>query len=497
MNKRIALLALSSLMLTGCFSKTKSLLPNKKTITVWVSEDCISFYESVIKDYQKEHAKYVIDFQGSDIGNTISQMKNNNSACGDIVTISAGNTQILASDALITPIFGSSLKNQIQEDNPELFVKASKAYLSDDTSQYFTFTVPYQSQALFLYYDNRYVTENEAQTFEGLRTAAQRYDAENGRERTKAVTVTGTDGYNFSFTLLARNLTNGNTSSLRLYENGERLDCYNQSNENVAVMKWAQRYSADDNGLYLYSSSSWTNDMKDHRALSFVGGSWHYNALKEAIGAENIGCALIPTFTLTSEAVEGIEDVYYPNDNGLPLELRGKFDPAPTAGTTFRGGSFTDFKGFVINSAKVDTNDEEKYEYVCDLLKFLSSKDVQKRAFKNNGAFVPTFKDADKYIESVKDELTYDQYSIGKAQTGMLQYGIHQPFINTIFNTNYYSRGTPDLYLNCVLQRNGAGSDVQSIRQILWGMEYIWKRSNAFTEYPSSLPYQTSEKYPA
>ncbi len=501
MKKKSLLLTLgASLLSLGCLSGCNL---SNELIVVWVGSESVEYYRKVAKEFLAANPGFgsKISIIGADTGSAAGEMQKDNTACGDIITVAHDNIGKLSQASLIAPIIDEDLLAQIDADNPESFKGVITNYLGNDDSIAYTFGVPYISQALFLYYDKTCVTEAEAETFEGLRTAAQRYDTEHSVENTKAVTVTGTDGFNFSFTLLARNQTDGNTTKLRLYEGDKAkkpYDCYNQSNENVAIMKWVQRYAADNNGLMLETSSRWESDIQGHKALSLIGGAWHYNSFKEAIGEENMGCKIIPTFTLTSADVEGINTVHYPNDVALPEELRGAEDPAPVAGTVYRGGSYVDCKCFVINMNALTSADqaETKYSQICKVLQYLSSKEVQNQSF-IEALNVPAYAGADEFIEENKDKVAPTAYLMANAQTGMSIYGIPQPFINGTLNTNYYSKGTPDMYKNCILKKNGSGATVDSIRQVLWGMEYVWKRSTTAQSYPTSLPYQTTDKFPA
>ena len=498
MKRKSLLLTVGATLLSlGCLSGCNL---SNELIVVWVGSESVTYYRKVAKQFLADNPGfgYQISIVGADTGSAAGEMQKDNTACGDIITIAHDNIGKLSQASYIAPIIDKELLKQIDDDNPEGFKSVIKNSLGNDDEHQYTFAVPYISQALFLYYDTRYVSDEQADTFESLFEAAKAYDANTGASGTKAVTVTSTDGFNFSFTLLARNLTNGNTSSLRLYENANQKDCYNQSNENVAIMKWAQRATANPNGLMLESKSTWESDIETHKALSVIGGAWHYNSFKDAVGEENMGCKIIPTFTLTDDDVADIEAVNYPNDESLPEELRGKVDPAPVAGTVYRGGSFVDCKCFVINmNAITDTSDAEgKYNKICQVLKYFSSKDVQNQSF-IEALNVPAYAGADEFIEANKDKVAKTAYLMATAQTGMSIYGIPQPFINGTLNTNYYSKGTPDQYKNCIFKRNSTGLDVQGIRKVLWNMEYVWKRSTNAAAAPDTLPYETTHKYPA
>ncbi len=509
-------------VLTGCETeevvKPGQRKPTSKAdLVVWVGSESVEYYRSLATEFKTANPDFDlgISIVGADTGGAAGQMATDNTACGDIITIAHDNIGKLSQMSYIAPIVqgsdeeikeGIELLEQIKADNTQEFQTVIENILGDGSDGYtYTFGVPYISQALFLYYDTRYVKDEEADTFEGLVQAAKRYDTEHNVTGTKSYTMTGADGYNFSFALLARNLKKGdqedlNTSTLRLYENGVQYDCYAQSNDNVAVLKWMQRSVNDVNGVLMPSASSpWVVNIEQHNALSLIGGAWHYNSFKTAV-KDNMGCKIIPTFTLQQEDVEGIEDVVYPEDKGkdgeggVPKELRGTTDPAPKAGDVYRGGSFVDCKCFVINMAKIN-GDDERYFKCCKLLKYFSNKTAQNNSFKE-ALNVPAYSGADEFIETCHGEVPETAYLMAKAQTGMTPYGIPQPFINGTYNTYYYSKSTPDYYVNCIKNIGDTGKDVTEIRRTLFRMEYVWKHGSSPNTkspfYPKSFPAETS-----
>ena len=479
-------------------------------IQMWVGSESVDYYRENVAEYKKANPEYpyAIDVVGADTGTAAAAMTNDNTACPEIITIAHDNIGKLSQLGYIAPIvenFDEGLLEQIAADNPESFKKAIQNILLKEEGVNYTFAVPYISQALFLYYNKQYVTAEQAQTFESLEQAAIDYDTNNGTTGTKSYMVTGTDGYNFSFTLLARNLTEGNVSHLRLYENGERNDCYNQDNDQVAVLKWMQRSYENPHGGMLDFDGQWYIQPQNKKVLSVIGGAWHYSFFKNAVGEDNVGCAPIPTFTLTDADVEGINDVYYPNDEGIPEELRGQLDKAPVAGTVFRGGSFVDCKCFAINMAKLDDKVDKtaegtanKYKALCSLLKYLSSKETQNGSFLK-ASNVPAYSGSETYINGLNpttDGVSASVISMAKAQIGMSEYGIPQPFSDGTKNTYFYSKSTPDMYKNCIKKVSGAGGEsVEGMRRTLWRMEYIWKHGTSPKNdslYPTSYPDETT-----
>ena len=503
--KSLFLASAATLLSLGCLTGCSL---GSNSIVVWVGSESVKFYREEASKFLKANPDFglKISIVGADTGGAAGQMVSDNTACGDIITVAHDNIGKLSQLSYIAPIIDEEVLAQIDADNPAAFKSVIKNILGDGRDGFtYTFGVPYISQALFLYYDTRYVTDEEAETFESLAVAAKRYDTENGVSGTRAVTVTGTDGFNFSFPLLARKLYNPddetqNSSSLRIYEEGNPKDCYAQDNDQVAIMKWLQRYSADPNGIYLTSGSKWETDIANHQAISVIGGAWHYNSFHDAVtdmdGNTHMGVKMIPTFTLTADDVAGIEATSYPEDPDLPEAVRGAADEAPVAGTKYRGGSFVDCKCFVINMTSImGKNGPEKYTKMCKLLKYFSSKEVQNDSFVE-ALNVPAYEGSSEFIESVKGQVEDTAYLMGKAQTGMGSYGISQPFLNATLNANYYQDGAPDYYKNCILKKDGAGSDVKGIREVLWRMEYVWKwgAPAASSKYPTSYPAETHSK---
>lgn len=473
-------------------------------LVIWVGSESADFYRSLATEFlaATPDFKYTIDIVGADAGTAAASMIQDNTAVGDVVTIAHDNIGKLSQLSYIAPIvdedgYDDGLLNQIETENTPEFNKAVENILGSVEEEKYKFAVPYISQALFLYYDTRYVTTEEAQTFEGLLAAAKRYDSEHNVTGTKSYITTGTDGFNFSFSLLARNITEGNISHLRLYEGGSKEDCYNQDNDQVAVMRWMQRSNNDDNGTtFELGGATWDNYIRNHKALSVIGGAWHFKAFKSAVGEDNIGCAILPTFTLTEEDVAGIQQVNYPIDEGMPEELRGAVDPAPKAGDVFRGGSFVDCKCFVINMASV-LGYPKKYTAICRVLKYFSSKTSQQKSYLE-ALNVPAYAGSEEYIASLTEEQvpTKGALSMAKAQTGMNSYGFPQPFSSGTLNTYFYSKNCPDYYLQCVKNTGGVGATIDDIRAVLYKMEYVWKHgaTPAKDKYPTSYPAESTER---
>ena len=85
-------------------------------------------------------------------------------------TVAHDNIGKLSQLSYIAPVvdedgYDDGLLNQIETENTPEFNKAVENILGSVEEEKYKFAVPYISQALFLYYDTRYVTAEEAQKF--------------------------------------------------------------------------------------------------------------------------------------------------------------------------------------------------------------------------------------------------------------------------------------------------------------------------------------------
>jgi len=297
--------AMAATLLVGCGggSNGGNSTPDDGVIRLWVGEESAEFYQKICDQYVADHSDfgYKIEVKGMDTGSIAGTITNDPTAAADIYTVAHDNIGKLASTQCAKPITDQALIDQVLADNPESFQNVIYSTLNDTS---YLYGVPYISQALFLYYNKALVTEEQAASFEGLREAAK-------AAGTKAITVTGDDGYNMSFALLARKVSDHSTT-VKIYEGAESVsggskgvsNC--QGDDTVAIVRWLQDFAADPNGFKWASSDGWDADLdKDHTGvLAVIGGAWHYNTAKAALGETNLGIAMIPTFTLTEASVE-------------------------------------------------------------------------------------------------------------------------------------------------------------------------------------------------
>ena len=457
-------------LLSGCGKKKET---DDGVIRVWVGEESAEFYQKVCDAYVAEHSDfgYKIEVKGMDTGSVAGTITNDPTAAADIYTVAHDNIGKLASTQCAKPITDEALIKQVKDDNPASFQKVIYSTLNDKS---FLYGVPYISQALFLYYNKALVTEEQAKSFEGLQEAAK-------AAGTKAITVTGDDGYNMSFALLATKADDHSTT-VKIYEGAESVsggakgesNC--QGDDTVAIVRWLQAFAADPNGFKWASPDGWDADLdKDNKGvLAVIGGAWHYNTAKAALGETNLGIAMIPTFTLTAESVEGLSGV--------------------KAGDTYRGGTFADCKCFMINANSAST----KYVKEQELIKYLASKDVQNQSYVEC-LNVPAYVGAADYIKTCYEDgkVSESQYNLAAMQVSMAEWGIPQPFITGTLNTYYYSKNGPAVF-RAMIDKTAyptTGDKVlteteslEGIRKGLYLIEYLWMHGVSPKEFPASLP---------
>lgn len=451
-------LALSMATLSACGGSSK-----KETISVWVGDDSTDFYQEKCNEFIENNPDFPYDIKvsGTDLGTIAGTILQDASAAADIYSVAHDNLGKLAQANNAKPLTDPELIAQIENDNNDSFIRVSKSVVNEKEDYY---GAPYISQALFLMYDKRYVSDEQAKTFEGLAEAAK-----SAGEKVKGVEAVGDDGYNFSFTLLAReNATK--TSTLKIYENGSVKDgTFCQGDDEVAFLKWAQRYYADPNGLGFPTDATWPLDVQNHNALSIIGGSWHYNAFADAVGSTNVGLAMIPTFTLTS--ADAFEDA--------------------VEGSVYRGGTFADCKVMMINSNSAGA----KYKYEQQIIKYLSSVEIQKQSFAKayNVPSYKTFMDDLAEIQATYPDMDPNVSGIASVQGQMAAYGIAQPFVTSKLNNYYYQAGAPAKYKEAV-QNKDSSYDTRKIQETLYTMQYIWQNGKEPVEIPEDLPVENTRQ---
>lgn len=443
MNKKILFLLLtfaSVFIIVGC--------KKEAPLTIWVGTESVEFYQGAIADYLEMYAEengeafpHTIEVKGADTGSAAATYLEDTEAGPDIFTVAHDNLgKLIAGSSSIAPVTDADLLAQIDNDNPETFKNVIKGNVGGQT---YTFGVPYIAQALVLFYNKDLISDTQVQTWEGILAAAKAVNKQ-------ALSLTGTDGFNNSFLLLATNAETG-ASTLKLYEGGNIMENYASGDDIVSVMKWGQRFFTDPNGPKRPTDSGWQIELKDGISLSVISGAWNYNAAVSALGSK-LGIAKLPTFTITADDAYGTVE----------------------AGTVFQSGTFADAKMFVMKK-------NSKYqEFLQDIVKYLSSKEVQEASYVEVQN-LPAYKNAAVEFESMTGTTT--EAKLAAAQIEMFEHGIPQPFgFDNRYNFYFYSKGAPELMLEILENKRGTETGIfsthEAIKAQLLIIENIWKTGN-------------------
>lgn len=441
MKKAFLVLALSLTVILSAVSCS-----GNNALQIWVGSESQEFYAAKMVEYVTEYNAthedefpYEIEVLAVDTGTAAATFLDDPEAGADIFTVAHDNLgKLTAGSSSIAPVTSPELLAQIQADNPQSFLDVIDATVNGTT---YTFGVPYIAQALVLYYNTDYVTAEQAQTWEGVLEAAKIADKQ-------ALSLTGTDGYNNSFLLLATDASDHSTS-LKLYEGGVQEECFGSGDDTIAIMKWGQRFFGDPNGAKAPSESGWVvelsdTDDSDPVSISVIGGAWHFNAAQAALG-DKLGITTLPTFTITEEDAYGTVE----------------------AGTVFKSGTFADAKIFVMKKAS------EKQEYLEDILLYLSSKEMQEASFET-AQNLPAYKNASTEFDAFQEDTL--EADLASSQVEMFEWGLPQPFgYSNKFNFYFYSKGAPDLILAILENENGDYDTDAAILAEMLNVENIWK----------------------
>ena len=416
---------------------------NGETITVWVGGESVEYYKEVLAKYKKDNDFplnfKVVESDAGEAANTFLQDPDNGA---DIFTVAHDNIAKLTVDGShIMPLTDASLIQQVKDDNTAEFVNViTKTMQTTAGPKDYMFAAPYITQSLVLFYNKDLVTSEQAKTWEGLVEAATKA----GKD-TKAGAVIGEDGFNFSWSILARQLNEDgtNSSSLQLYKDKKAENCYFQGDDMIAVTKYTQDLYKETHGFMF--ATDWEVELRQGGVASVITGAWNYSAAKEVLG-NKLGVAKLPTFTI-KEDIGTIK-----------------------AGTQFQSGSFYDCKAFVMKKISPHA------QYLQEIVKYLTSKEVQEGSFEqcNN---LPSYKNAKTEFEALSKDT--DEAQLANIQYEMGTYGMPQPFgTGDDFNRLYYSAGAPTLYKALIVNKDGSLSKYEQIKSELANIENVWKTGN-------------------
>ncbi|HQN74672.1 MAG TPA: hypothetical protein PK160_01400 [Bacillota bacterium] len=437
----LAIMAFAVVGCSGATTEDNTTTAQAGTIKIWVGAESQAFYTQKVADYkeyylEKNGTAFPHNFEvvAVDTGSAAGMFLNDTEAGADIFTSAHDNLgRLIAGSSAVMPVQSQALLDQIANDNPEMFQDVIKGTFNNVE---YTFAVPYVAQSLVLYYNKKFIDETQVQTWEGILQAAETANK-------KALTLSGTDGFNNSFILLAREAETQATS-LRLYEGNVLENTYGTGDDTIAKLKWGQSFFTHPNGVVSSSSTAWEVQLQQESTIAFIGGAWHYEAVKSSLG-DNLGITVLPTFTITEADAYGTCE----------------------AGTVFQSGSFYDTKAFFMKKGSA------YQEYLEDILLYLTSKEVQEESFEV-AQNLPAYKNALAEFEAFDQDTPEIKLAI--AQLRMAEFSIPQPFGGSSkFNTYYYQKGAPDLILEILENRDNKYSTHAQILEQMQYVETIWK----------------------
>ena len=463
------LVALFALCLVACGESEGGEGTKSGKITVWVGSESVAFYDDALNNGYKAYYKdlnggdfpHSFEVIGVDTGAAAATYLTDTEAGADLFTVAHDNLgKLLDGSGTIAPITSQALLDQMVAQNSDAFINA--VYLqAGDGSEAQIYAVPYISQALVLYYKES-LFEGQAeklQSWEGIMEVAKANNA-------MATSYSGADGFNYSLFLLAQPKSQdaieafGKEGTLRIYKNGAQANCFNWGDDQVAIQKYAQRFTLDPNGRngLLTTSDGYATELKNGDAITMVGGAWNKGQIVSSLG-DDWNVTQLPSFTLTEADAYG----------------------DAKAGMEFWSGTYADCKCFVKKKASPYA------EYLDDILLYLSSDQVQSNSYKECDN-LPASKTAE-----LVDTGDAKSLALAQAQVNSAQHGIAQPFgVKAKYNGYYYSAGAPAMYEAISCNTGDAyGTDAAIIRKLQEAC-YIWTHGQSAPETED----QATEKKP-
>ena len=451
--KKVFIFVFLTVLSVLIFSKT--VLAADNTITIWVGSESKTFYLDELNNGYKAYYKettgedfpYSFDVVGVDTGSAADTYLKDPEAGADIFTVAHDNLgKLLDGAGTIDPITNQALIDQMDVQNTDAFMNAVYLQGGDGATNYYA--VPYIAQALVLYYkESLFPDKTKLETWEGIMDVAKTNNA-------MATSFNGTDGFNYSLFLLAQPKSQdakaafGASGTLKIYKNGSQTNCFNWGDDQIAIQKYAQRFTLDRNGRngLLVTSDGYGTELKTGAAITMVGGAWVKGQIISSLGTDwNV--TSLPSFTLKEEDAYG----------------------TAVAGMEFWSGTFADCKCFVKKKGSAYA------QYLDDILKYLSSDEVQLKSY-NECDNLPSSKNV--VLPENPDDPK--KYALAAAQKASAEHGIPQPFgVKAKYNQYYYSAGAPAMYEAISCNTAGAYDSDLRIKRKLQEACYIWTHGKA------------------
>ena len=325
---KLVSLVLALLMLAVCFvacgGGNKG--PEKMTITLWVSTTggVKEFYEQQVADFKKLHPEYDFDIKVEAVseGDAATQVLADVATAPDMYCFAQDQIARLVQGGALAPL-GQAAAETVRKNNDAGSVGA--AIVGSGIYAY-----PLSSDnGYFLYYDSRYITDEQAKTWEGIIEAC--------RAAGKKIGYNTSEGWKGSGFYFAQPVDGGDalcSSTWTYSEDGKSpiaiADTFNSENGLIA-MKGLQM---------LETSGVWMDTEAFPGTAAVVTGTWKANEAEGEYG-DYMKATKLPTYTVD--------------------------------GKTYQMGSFS---GCKLLGCKPQT-DEAKAKLCADLALYLTGRDAQ------------------------------------------------------------------------------------------------------------------------
>ena len=422
---------------------------------ICVGSESVWYYQDVLDAYIEENnLPFDIKVTGVDTGKYADTFLLDPETGADIFVAAHDNLgKLLDGAGSISPITDEDLIVNIDDTIDPVFQDV--IYMSAGGGQAQYYAVPIIRQSLVLFYNKAYLSASDVETWEGILKVAK-------AKGKLATTYIGDDGFNYSHWLLAQPENSaakkafGDKGTLELYAGGLWAGNMAWGDDQVAITKYAQRFTNNVNGRNgaVVGDSGWESELNLDQAITVVGGAWNYGSIDEKW--DDYGVAVLPTFTLTSSDAYG----------------------TAKSGMTFRSGSFYDVK--CLMKKKGSAYDP----YLDEIMMFLSSDAVQEGSYIycNN---LPASQNVDLQYDEEYLEENYDIgsvsyfYDLAVAQIEQGEAaGLPQPFgYNPLYNPAYYGKATGlfvELHQNKKVDGKYPFDTNEEILDRLQWISYIW-----------------------
>lgn len=248
-----------------------------KTLKIWVPTGATESYQAVVDEFTKETG-YEVEIIDIEDPKAQEMVKKDPSTAADVFA--------MPHDQL-----GQLVKSGVIQELPEQYTSEIASWATDQaiTGAQFegkTYAFPYGIESQVLYYNKSKLTEDDVKTYEAI-TEKGKFGA-----TFKAMNAYATGPLFMSV---------GNTL---FGENGEDPKGTNWGNEaGVSVLKWV--YAQNDNpGFVNLDAANVISQFGDGSVDAILDGPWNYNAVKEAVGEDNLGVAVYPRVMIGGEEVQ-------------------------------------------------------------------------------------------------------------------------------------------------------------------------------------------------